>query len=268
MIAYRGIPQVEVIPIRLSDGAVCVSIANDARTPNSAAVDAAWAKLVASNPRYFDGPILSVVHLPHEALAEAMHDAPEQSRRGEAPTDTPRFEVLARRDRFARLAVQPSVATGVRILSVTAALLARDASRREWVMLGRRSRATRVYGGMWELAPSGGLHDPPAAIRSLDHDAILSHLADEVMEEAGLHVTGGQAVAIARDHKAMSDDIVFACDVGSLEDAGARAHAANWEYDEVRWIATDSIAPFDALHEHAIIPPTRALFRGFGWIAE
>lgn len=268
MIAYRGIPQMEVIPIRLSDGAVCVSIAKDARTPNSAAVDAAWTKLVATNPRYFDGPILSVVHLPHEALAEALHDAPTRSRQAEEPTPTPRFEILARRDRFARLAVQPGVATGVRILSVTAVLLARDGAQREWVMLGRRSHSTRVYGGMWELGPSGGLHDPPAAVRSLDHDAILSHLADEVLEEAGLHVTDGQAVAIARDHKAMSDDIVFACDVGPLEDASTKAHAANWEYDEVRWIATDSLAPFDALHEHAIIPPTRALFRSFGWISD
>jgi hypothetical protein len=179
----------------------------------------------------------------------------------------PRFEIAARRDRFARLAVQPGVATGVRILSVTAVLLAKDATGREWVMLGRRSPSTRVYGGMWELGPSGGLNDPPAAITTLDHDAILSHLADEVQEEAGLHVTNGHAVAIARDHKAMSDDIVFACDAGSLEEASAAAHAANWEYDEVRWIATDSIGPFDALHEQAIIPPTRALFRGFGWMA-
>ena len=263
MIAYRGIPQTEIIPIRLADGALRVCITRDARTPNSAAVDAAWSKLVASNPRYFDGPILSVVHLPHEVPYELRHDGAANRSH-----DEPAFEILARRDRFARLAVQPAVATGVRILSVTAVLLAKDASGREWVLLGRRSHKTRVYGGMWELGPSGGLNDPPAPVTSLDHDAILRHLADEVHEEAGLHITSGQALAIARDHKAMSDDIVFACDVGTLEEASSQAHAANWEYDEVRWLATDSLAPFDALHEQAIIPPTRALFRAFGWFAD
>ncbi|GEM_PF-412198 len=259
MIAYRGIPQIEIIPIRLGDGPLRVVITKDARELNSSAVDAAWAKLLADNPRYFDGPILSVLQLPHEVAREAAIAL-------SAKAEPLFYEILARQDRFAMLAVQPQVQTGVRILSVTGVLVAKDAVGREWVLMGKRAGATRVYGGMWELGPSGGLAVPPASITSMDHDTILAHLADEVLEESALHVRAGQAVAIARDHKAMSDDVVFVCDVGTLEEASAQAHAANWEYEQVRWFATDSIEPFDTANEERIIPPTRALFRALGWI--
>lgn len=247
---YRGIPQTEVIPLPLDGGGLRVSIARDARVPHSAAVESAWAMLLASNPKYFDGPILSVLHLPHE-----LDDA-----------ESSRNEILVRRDRFSRLAVQPQVSTGVRILSVTGVLLSRDTTGREFVLLGRRGRSTRIYGGMWELGPSGGIQDPPLAVTSLDHEAIFANLADEISDEVGLELRRGDAVCLTRDNKAMSDDIVFVCDAGPFEKASSEAHAANWEYQEVRWLPTDSLEPFDAGEADNIIPPTRALFRALGWI--
>lgn len=255
---YRGIPQTEVLPLPLEGGGLRVTITRDARIPHSAAVEAAWAKLLASNPKYFDGPILSVLHLPHE-LDNAG------TSRNEIQSEI-QNEILVRRDRFSRLAVQPAVNTGVRILSVTGVLLSKDSTGREFVLLGKRGRSTRIYGGMWELGPSGGLQDPPQAVTSLDHEAIFANLADEIAEEVGLELNRGEAVCLTRDHKAMSDDIVFICDAGPLEVAASEAHAVNWEYEEVRWLPTDSIEPFDAHEEANIIPPTRALFRALGWI--
>jgi 8-oxo-dGTP pyrophosphatase MutT (NUDIX family) len=240
------IPFTEVFPIAL--GPLTVIISRAAPPANSGAVDAAWAKLIARNPRYFDGPLLSVVSL------------------GPASTEQPSNEIFVRRDRFSRLAVQPGVMTGVRILSVTAVLVARDAGGAEHVLLGRRGTGTRIYAGMWELGPSGGLHDPPAAVESLDQAAVFSHLADEIAEEVGLHVDHGTPVCVARDHFAMSDDIVFTCEVGPLEDARGKASAANWEYSEVTWLPVAEAARFDEEHARDIIAPTRALFRMLGWL--
>ena len=242
------IPRVEVFPLAPGGGTLRVTVSRGVVPVNTGAVDQAWAKLMAANPRYFDGPLLSVLNL------------------GPADATQPTNEVMVRRDRFSRLAVQPGVQTGVRILSVTGVLTARDGDGREHVLLGRRGRGTRIYGGMWELGPSGGLQDPPAPVTELDEAAVFSHLADEVQEEAGLLVEHGRAVGVARDHAAMSDDIVFVCDMGPLHEVQGRAGPANWEYEETRWLAVADAAAFDAAHAREIIPPTRALLRAFGWV--
>lgn len=237
----REIAGVEVYPVTLGGGPLRVSILRAARAPLSGAVEREWARISAANPRAFDGPVLSVLSY-----------------------DPASNHLSARRDTYARLAVQPAVHTGVRILSVTGVLTARDAGGREHVLLGRRGEGVRVYERMWELGPSGGVHTPPDAVGELDEDALFATLADEVEEEVGLRPPRARAVAVCRDHVAMSDDIVFACDLGALEEAGA--HAANWEYGEVLWMPTDALAGWEAAHEAAIIAPTRALFRALGWI--
>ncbi len=239
------IPFVEVFP--LAPGPLTVTISRSAPPINSGAVDSAWSRLVAANPRYFDGPLLGVVSL------------------GPASAEHPSNEIIARRDRFSRLAVQPGVMTGVRILSVTAVLVARDVAGTQHVLLGRRGKGTRIYDSMWELGPSGGLQDPPAAVHSLDEGAVFSHLADEISEEVGLHVEHGTPVCIIRDHFAMSDDIVFVCDLGLLEEVCAKAGPANWEYSETTWVAAGDIPAFERIHEREIIAPTRAIFRALGW---
>jgi hypothetical protein len=242
MSSCLSIPQMEAFAFA-SPAPVRVVVSAQEPPANSAAIDAAWAKLLAANPRYFDGPMLSVLHIDRETCT-----------------------IHTRRDRFSRLAVQPPLNTGVRICSVTAVLTARDGAGSLHVLLGKRSPQTRIYADMWELGPSGGLSVPPPALSELDQAAIFSHLQDEVSEEVGLHIATGTAWGITRDDIAKRDDIVFICDCGDLLAARAHTSAANWEYTAVQWLATRDVAAFDAKHAEAIIGPTRALFRALEWI--
>lgn len=222
---------------------VHVRIAKDAAPPAAAAgtpVHAEWARQCALNPRLHHGAVLSVVSL-----------------------DAERGEVLVKRETYQRYAVQPRVMTGVRLLAVTAVMTARDDDGNELVMLGRRGEGVRMYPGMWELGPAGGVGVPAASVMEMDSAQLMSHLADEVEEEVGLLVDHGVAVAVVRDHVARSDDVVFRVDVGRVDHAARVARPANWEYSETRWVR--DIAAFAAMNEGQIIGPTRALFRLFGW---
>ncbi|MFO0832455.1 MAG: hypothetical protein U0637_11540 [Phycisphaerales bacterium] len=245
MVTVTSIPQVEVFPL-VPGVALSVEISRAGAPARSQAVEDAWSKLVAGNPRLFDGPLLSVLSL------------------GPASAEHPTNEVTVRRDRFSRLAVQPGVRTGVRILSVTGVLMSTDGAGKRHVLLGRRGSGTRIYDGMWELGPSGGLQEPPPAVAALDEGAVFSHLADEVSEEVGLHIEQGRAVCVVRDHFAMSDDLVFVCEVGPLE--RVRAAPANWEYSETAWVAVDEVPAFERAHGAEVIAPTRGIFRAFGWV--
>ncbi len=259
------IPQVEVFPLVAGGGPLRVVVSRAVAPAHTDAVEREWARLLAKNPRYFDGPLLSVMNLGMAgAVSDVLDGGPDsgQADHGALATN----EIIVRRDRFSRLAVQPAVQTGVRILSVTGVLTARDRAGAEHVLLGRRGKGTRIYDGMWELGPSGGLSEPPVAVDVLDEGAVFSHLADEISEEVGLHVERGTPVGVARDHFAMSDDIVFVCDVGSLEEVRSRSGPTNWEYSETAWVAVREVAAFDAAHAGEIIAPARAIFRGLGWV--
>jgi hypothetical protein len=242
-----------VIPLRSIEGITAwplkelplVTLTRPSGPPEvSPAAEARWRELCAENPKHFDGAILSVVTFDPEAN-----------------------EVMCRRDRYSRLAVQPQVPTGVQQLAVTAVLTARDQSGRKHVLLGRRSRHTRIFGNLWEVGPSGGVPPPPASLDALPPDALLHHLADEVAEEVGLELHGGNAVAYIRDHTAFSDDVCIECDLGPLEALGASA-PANWEYTEVLWLPVDTVAVFEEANAGEIIAATRALFRVLGWVRD
>lgn len=242
MVPYRGISNVEVIPLDLTGGPLRVVISRQAAAGESAAVREAWEKLCAANPRHFDAPILSVLYV-----------------------DGERNEVRARRDRYMRLAVQPLVQTGVRLLAVTGVLVARDASGREHVLLGKRARDARIYGGMWELGPSGGLQAPPEVVTELDTGMLFRNLAEEIDEEVGtIKIAYASILGICRDHKAMSDDIVYFCGLESLEAVLESSGPKNWEYAATQWVATDVLRAWEEVNE--VIAPTRALFRALGWI--
>jgi isopentenyldiphosphate isomerase len=241
-----------MIPLRSIEGITAwrlkdlprVALTRPAGPPEvSPAAEARWRELCAQNPRHFDGPILSVVTFDPDAN-----------------------EVMCRRDRYMRLAVQPRVHTGVQQLSVTAVLTARDEAGREHVLLGRRAQETRIFGGMWEIGPSGGIPAPHASVQELPADAIIAHLSDEVSEEIGLEIEQGEGVAYIRDHVAYSDDLCISCDLGRLEEVGASA--ANWEYTEVLWLPVDSVSVFDQANAGEIIAATRALFRVLGWVPD
>lgn len=247
MSAWRARPEaggsgVEVWGFGPETANAALSIRIDPHGPPaaSAEVKRAWAGLCAANPRLFDGPVLSVV----------WFDADEAS-------------MLTRPDRYQRLAVQPRVATGVRMLGVTALLSSRDEAGGERLMLGRRGASTRIYGGMWELGPAGGLDSWHAGQLVIDPAAIIEQAADEVQEEAGLDVSGGSIIGLVRDDTACSYDVVVRIEVGRGEARAARADG--WEYSEIAWLAREEAPAF--LAGERVIEPARAVLRALGWAA-
>jgi hypothetical protein len=232
---------VDVLPLAAG---VVVRIAREpapaALSPGTRAL-AEWERLCALNPRLHDGPILSVVSV-----------------------DATVGEVFVRRDSFQRLIIQPRVMTGVRLLGVTGVLTARDASGREFVLLGRRAEGVRVYAGMWEVGPSGGVGVPPMGVEELTVDHLTSYLADEALEEVGVEIISASPVALVRDLIAFSDDVVLRTDLGEVDID--RLAPASWEYAQARWMPVDEIAAFDASRAQEIIAPTRAIFRMLGWV--
>jgi hypothetical protein len=238
----RSIPGIIAWPVR---GELTVRISSEPAPAPTAPVLEQWAKLIRDNPRHYNGPLLSVVTL-----------------------DLDRGELLCRRDNYQRLAVQPTVPTGVHQLAVTGILTATDGGGRQYALLGRRSHETRIHGGMWELGPSGGVVPPPPNLNTMTTADLIRHLADEVAEEVGLDLPPGHVVALVRELAAFSDDIAIACDLGSLEAVSPRTSAANWEYTEVLWLPLDAVRQFDQANEGEIIGATRALFRVLGWIDE
>lgn len=214
---------------------------------HAARVDAAWADLRRANPRLYDGPILSVVAF-----------APQQA------------HVVCRRESYKWLAVQDTVPTGVHQLGVSGAITVRDHDGRECVLLGRRSPATRTHGGLWELAPSGGLDPPPGAGPcTLGPADILAALAAESREELGMTLDWSSAdlVAIYRDDLAHNDDVVACLRLADpLDPANPPRTLSAWEYTEICWLPIDEAADFDARDAASVRPPTRALLRHFGWV--
>jgi 8-oxo-dGTP pyrophosphatase MutT (NUDIX family) len=233
---------IECWRIDAARGDLLVAITRDRPPPPTAAVEAEWARRVAANPMLHDGGVLSVLGFDAEANA-----------------------IAARRDTYKRLAVQPRVPTGVRLLAVTAMLRAVDASGASHVLLGRRSHRTRIYGGCWELGPSGGVGMPQPAVERMGLAELCEHLVEEVREEAGLRVKGpGVPVAYVRDHVAFSDDLVIVLEAGPLEEVRASAGPANWEYEATCWMPVADAARFDGPET---IGATRAIFRTMGWVA-
>jgi hypothetical protein len=232
MQTYDDIPGVEVFG--LSDARVEI---DEALTPElSDAVRTKWSEMCARNSRLHDGMILSVTSV--DADLGVIH---------------------ATRDRYARLAVHPSVRTGVRLLSVTAMLVAKDGGGMPHIFFGKRGAQVARYPEMWEMGPSGGLAVPAANIRDIGLSFIVNHMTDEIEEEIGIDASTFvmQPIAYVRDHNVMSDDIVLRVECECpLEDLAARI---NWEYSSTRWIPASVIGRFGV--EADVIATTRALIR-------
>lgn len=269
--ASHGIPGVELFRVQRGHGLTIDILPTPASWPGGVRdlVEARWAAMLQENPRLYSGPLLSVVAL-----------------------DLDHGVIHTVRDEFKRLAVQPQVKTGVQILSVTGVITARDTANRNHVLLGRRGRGTRIYGGMWELGPAGGIPPPHASTTTLTEADAVRHLAEEAEEELGLKLELGLGMGqvpsphratlkptppvvnvIVRDTIAHSDDLTILLahdEPGSMERLAAElaqsraTHA--WEYEETRWIALAELAAFDAQFANEIIITSRAVFRGLGWV--
>lgn len=219
-------------------------------------LDALWTRETERNPRLFDGPVLSAV----EVDAVSGH-------------------IRCRRATYRELVAHPIVDTGVLQVSVTGVCVSQRGGM-DRVLLGRRGRETRIYGGMWELAPSGGV-DPPTR-RSSEDAAEMSgrdawrYLMLEMEEELGAELWLTESIeptapmCLCADEHARSLDIVFQV---VIDDADADAVgsdrsgvSAAWEYEAVRWVGRDEVKDFDARHAAEIIGPSRAILRWMGWV--
>lgn len=217
---------------------------------DEAAVERRWEQMCRHNPRLFDAPILSVVRM-----------------------DAGR-EIVCERSSYKLLAVQDEVSTNVEQLSVTGVIVGQmkgtgvgGLATTDYLLLGRRGARTRIYGGMWELAPSGGI-DAPEARSTLCQGDLIEQLQREFEEETGSHakLSGVRVAAVCLDVVAHSYDVVFACEM-PLDDVavGLDVNPERWEYAGLRWVPVGRLREFDRENAAEIITPTRAMMRFFGW---
>lgn len=211
----------------------------------------AWLAMLDANTRLHDGPIWAVRSVtPHSLCVYA--------------------------DQYKRLAVQADERVGdlgVRILGIKGVLIGRDPTGAERLLIARRGSETRVYQGLWETAPAGGID----VRRALSEESILATLRAEMGEELGLTLPAdvlpriGAAVA---DPIAMSIDLIARVDwplsirpEAGLCSAGSNASGHAWEYIDAVWISQDEASAFAQQSPWALSPPTRAVLRWLGWIA-
>lgn len=220
----------------------------------AAAVDAMWEDLRQDNPRLYDGPVLladrhsvkhgrllcfrgSYKHLAVSAAAAAMKPA--------------------------NVTPPPFLALGVQGLVV-----GKDADGDEVVLMGLRSSETRIYGGLWENAPSGTVPPPPIEQDYLDWPEVITALRAEGMEELGINLDAASVswIAILEDRVAGSMDVVLRVELGRVDARRLPCpiHEGRWEYVDAAWVPVKRLEAW-ITGGAAVSPPTRALFAHLGW---
>lgn len=209
--------------------------------------ETAWKTMLDANPRLHDGPIWSVVE-----------------------ADAARLTVRA--DRYKRLAVQDDATIGglgVRQLGVKGLVVGHDKSGTPRLLLARRGSETRIYAGMWEIAPGGGV-DPRAAPSA---ESIAVALGQEFQEELGLELPASarpMPVALIDDPIARSVDVLLRVDwpgVVSPRAGLCGQGSCSWEYVDAVWISAGEVGEFAARSADAISPPTVAVLAWMGWLS-
>lgn len=215
-----------------------------------AAREAAWARLCADNPRLHDGPILRVD--PAELLAGRL---------------------MARRDGYKALATAALTPVEIRndicALGIQALVTAPDSAGRPCVLVARRASTTRIYGGLWENAPSGTVAPPPrsSVATTIGPAELLAALRQEAQEELGLNmsVCSPRFLAWLHDPAARTLDLVVNCSLPATTLLPCPA-AANWEYLAAAWVPIADLDSWFTASAHAFSPPTVALFMHQGWL--
>ncbi len=178
-------------------------------------VDRVWEQLQESNPRYFNGGILSFASF--DANSGTIH---------------------ARAEQYKHHAVRDSIDLGVTLLAVTGVLVAQDDHGCERIMIGKRSPTTHRYGNLWEFGPCGGIDQPADEIQMLDQQMILQELHRESIEEAGIDLSNAPITPLALVH----DDSVGSVDaVYRVELASIPRQRSSWEYLECDWLSIDEL---------------------------
>ena len=216
--------------------------------PTGESVDYAWNRLRQESPRLYDGPVL---------LADI----------GEPGID----RLDCRRGRYRHLAVAAAIFPHLRAVGVQGVVIARDADRDEYVLLGRRGSETRIYQGLWENAPSGTVEPAPGTGTSIESSDFTRALFNEGLEETGVHLGDAEVrwIALLDDSCAQSIDVVLRLDLRASIDPGrtvCRAADANaWEYADTAWVPISRLKDWVGRSGRAISPPTLALFAHLGW---
>lgn len=223
----------------------------DLRTrPSTPEIDRAWEAMTRENPRLFDGLFLSV---------EKWSPPGAEARPGFAASPG---HFVCRVERYRHLAVAPFVptASSTRLLALTGIVTARDPSGTEHVLMGLRGKETRMYGGLWEFAPAGGV-DPPGPGQMFDQALLRRVLARELEEEVGLAAEALGAcdpVMVVLNEEARSYDVVMRTKlVIGLEEAQRWATAGSWEYERVEWVPVDEVGAF--VEPEGIVPQGREM---------
>ncbi len=211
-----------------------------ARTPAQAAgIESAWNAMLARNPRYFNGRILSFESYdPGSGIA------------------------TARDEEYRAHAVKRSVDLGLKFFGITGILCAPDAGGVDRVMLARRGPTVHDYPDLWEFGPCGGI-DPPTPPRSakgdtLTPDDLATELRREASEELGLDLTSATLTHLALVHDTPdigSTDLMVLVRLPAMPEAAA----ANWEVSATRWLTLLELAAWCQARPHEIIPTTRAM---------
>lgn len=165
----------------------------------------------------------------------------------------------ARRERYERFVVQGRFRNQIVIqLSISAVTMAPDEEGRPSILLGQRAQDTRLYGGQWQICPSGGLDPPARGVEAWDHADVVRELERELREETGLELGRASArlLGIVRDHVAMSEDILFRLDFPETREPEPEA-TARWEHSRLRWVPLHGVESFAARHQ--LVDSTRAV---------
>ncbi len=197
----------------------------------SPADDAAWDGMIRANPRLHDGPI---------AFATEWSDT----------------EIRGEISGYRRLMLRGARQDPALAMGVTGVLTRRGGSE---VLMGRRSDGVRIYGGLWETAPRGGLDiSRPNDQREIRLGLIdlASRVSAEAREELGIELDPRslRAVATVIDEQAGSLDVVMAGEISA-----ELTSPASWEYTAVGWSPRRNLGLIGPLS-----PPTAALA---AWLA-
>lgn len=198
-------------------------------------IDEAWDQLCASNPKYFNAPIL-------------VFDA----------YDPASGVISAHISEYKHHAVRQSVDLGISLLAVTTVLARPDRERDVTVfLLGKRSAHSHMYGGRWEFGPSGGI-EPPRLQNTISFRSLLKQVNREVREEIGISVLKQPSTPVSLVH----DSIAGSTDI-HVGIALVNEHELdpNWEYDDTRWVTLDELLAWCGEKPDEIIPTTIALAR-------
>lgn len=213
-------------------------------------IDAAWHLLKTTSPRLFDGPILLV-----EPGLGPVRKAP----------------LTACRDTYRTLATAHVIGRAVRALGVQGIVRGEDAHGRAHTLFGRRSSETRIYGGLWESAPSGSLNASPDCTELTLADCEAA-LREESIEELGIDLDDAvfKWQAVLEDPLAMSTDIVLEIwpphPIDPQRSLCSADRCARWEYVDAAWVEDHELQGWFDRHTAAISPPTSAMLCWLGLI--